>query len=309
MNQWDWTEEKNNLPHSILVQLRRYAREAGENPQVIQRRYATERLMYRISKSEHADRFVLKGAWLFFLWGDPQRATGDVDFLGELENSREEVSRVFKEIIEVEPEVDDGLDYDPETMNVDPIQEGGDYQGLRVRMKARLGDSKIPTKIDLGFGEKLAEDPVSTELPAILELPRPKMHVYSKEAVIAEKLEAIVKFGTATTRFKDYFDILVLSRDEGFQGRKLQAQVEATFEQRQTELPSSVPEGLKDAFGEEEDSQKQWQAFRRRKNVRGGPNDFADAITRVRKFVYPVLQASAAGRKMTKNWRPEEGWV
>lgn len=77
-----WTEEKTNLPQSILAQLRNHAREVGEDPQVIQRRYATERLMYRIAKSEYADRFVLKGAWLFFLWGDPQRATRDVDFAG-----------------------------------------------------------------------------------------------------------------------------------------------------------------------------------------------------------------------------------
>jgi len=57
-----WTGEKANLAQSVLMQLRNYAREAGENQQVIQLRYATERLMYRISKSAHADRFVLKGA-------------------------------------------------------------------------------------------------------------------------------------------------------------------------------------------------------------------------------------------------------
>lgn len=304
-----WTEERANLAQSILVQLRNYAREVGEDPQVIQRRYATERLMYRISKSKYADRFVLKGAWLFFLWGDPQRATRDVDFAGEFDNSREEVERVFKKIIEVDVDVDDGLRFDPDTLQLIRTQEGGDYRGFEIRITARMASSNLRTKIDLGFGDSLAEDPLTAELPVILDLPRPQMRIYSKEAVVAEKLEAIVKLGKITTRFKDFFDILVLSRDETFQGPKLQDQIEATFKQRKTEIPSSVPEGLGDTFAEEEESQKQWEAFRRRKNARSGPSKFTDAVADVRGFTYPVLQSSAAGRTLTKNWKPGEGWV
>lgn len=33
-------------------------------------RYALERLLYRLSWSAHADRFLLKGAMLFTLWYD-----------------------------------------------------------------------------------------------------------------------------------------------------------------------------------------------------------------------------------------------
>lgn len=304
-----WTEEKTNLPQSILAQLRNHAREVGEDPQIIQRRYATERLMYRIAKSEYADRFVLKGAWLFFLWGDPQRATRDVDFAGEFDNSRETVEKVFRTIIEVNVDVEDGLTFDPDTLELIPTQTGGAYQGFEIHITARMGGSNLRTKIDLGFGDRLAEPPLTTELPAILDLPRPRMRIYSKEAVVAEKLEAIVKLGRITTRFKDFFDILALSRDEEFLGPKLQDQIEATFKQRETEIPTSVPVGLGHAFAEEEESQKQWEAFRRRKNARSGPSEFTDAVAGVREFTYPVLQASAAGRTMTKNWRPDEGWV
>lgn len=304
-----WTDGKVNLAQSILVQLRNYARDVGENPQVIQLRYATERLMYRISKSEYADRFVLKGAWLFFLWGEPQRATRDVDFAGHFTNSAEEVERIFREIIEADVDLQDALEFESDSLQLIQTQEGGEYHGFEIRVTARMGSSKLRIKVDLGFGDPLAEAPLTAELPAILDLPRPRVRIYSKEAVVAEKLEAIVKLGRITTRFKDYFDLFTLSREESFQGAKLQNQIEATFEHRRTDIPGSVPEGLEDAFAEEAESQKQWEAFRRRANVRSGPSNFSDAIARVRAFAHPVLESSAAGQTMTKNWDPGEGWV
>lgn len=304
-----WTEGKTNLAQSVLVQLRNFARETGEDPQVIQLRYATERLMYRISRSAYADRFVLKGAWLFFLWGDPQRATRDVDFAGHFANSEAEVGTIFREILGADVDVDDAIDFDPDSLEFIQTQEGGEYRGFEIRVTGRMGGSRLRTKIDLGFGDVLAEAPIAAELPAILDLPRPRMLIYSKEAVVAEKLEAIVKLGRITTRFKDFFDILVLSNEEPFEGPKLQDQIEATFRQRRTEIPSSVPEALQDGFAEEADSQQQWEAFRRRTEARSGPDEFSQAVARVREFAHPVFQSSAAGRTMRKSWKPGEGWA
>ena len=43
-------------------------------------RYALERLLYRLSKSAHRQRFVLKGAMLFATWvAAPFRPTRDLD--------------------------------------------------------------------------------------------------------------------------------------------------------------------------------------------------------------------------------------
>jgi hypothetical protein len=42
-------------------------------------RYAVERLLYRLSRSEARERFVLKGAVLFYLWyltSSPKRGQG-----------------------------------------------------------------------------------------------------------------------------------------------------------------------------------------------------------------------------------------
>lgn len=44
--------------------------------QYLLNRYASERLLYRLSRSVHGSRFTLKGATLFSVWVDaPDRAT------------------------------------------------------------------------------------------------------------------------------------------------------------------------------------------------------------------------------------------
>ena len=66
--------------HRGLLALAR-RRKADFNAILVQ--YAIERLIDRLSRSPHADRFVLKGAMLFRVWtGELQRPTKDVDFLG-----------------------------------------------------------------------------------------------------------------------------------------------------------------------------------------------------------------------------------
>ncbi|CAN2536389.1 hypothetical+protein [Methylocapsa aurea] len=76
-------EPLKNLPASLRDRLTQRARAAGENVQLILTRYAIEKLLYRLSVSEHRERFILIGAIPFSLWGPtPYRATGDLDLLG-----------------------------------------------------------------------------------------------------------------------------------------------------------------------------------------------------------------------------------
>jgi len=304
-----WTEDLTNVSQSVRDRLMNTARETGENFQAVLVRYATERLMYRISYSDHQDRFVLKGAWLFYLWDIPRRTTRDVDFLGHGGNSADEVEDLFREIVQIEPDIDDGLDFDPETVRAEQTQEEGAYAGVRVRVTARLGQARIPTRIDLGFGDALAVTPVSTDLPVLLDLPAPHLRVYSLEAAVAEKLEAIVRFGTVNTRFKDFFDLYVLSRERTFEADRLRKQITATFSRRGTDLPTAVPVGLGDEFGESEASQKQWEAFLRGTDAEGAPREFSATLGEVRGFAYPVLDAAAGGRPLTGRWTSGEGWA
>ena len=65
-------------------------------------RYALERLLYRVSQSEHRDVFVLKGAMLFQLWSDqPHRPTRDLDLLGRGDNSIPRFAQIFRQVCEI----------------------------------------------------------------------------------------------------------------------------------------------------------------------------------------------------------------
>jgi len=66
---------------SVPVRLVRHARTLGVDPNLVLARFATERLLYRISRSSHADRFVLKGGLLMLVWlGGAIRPTPVVRF-------------------------------------------------------------------------------------------------------------------------------------------------------------------------------------------------------------------------------------
>ena len=71
------------IAHSVLTRLVQHAKNLGLDPSLVLSRFATERFLYRLSRSQHAEQFVLKGALLMLVWlGETIRPTRDVDLLG-----------------------------------------------------------------------------------------------------------------------------------------------------------------------------------------------------------------------------------
>lgn len=54
-----------NLPASVRQRLANKAQETGRPFQELLQYFAMERFLYRLSRSPHADKFVLKGALMF----------------------------------------------------------------------------------------------------------------------------------------------------------------------------------------------------------------------------------------------------
>jgi transcriptional regulator of acetoin/glycerol metabolism len=63
--------------------------------------------------------------------------------------------------------------------------------------------------------------PTLMAYPTILDLPAPQIRGYSKESLIAEKFEAMVRRGIMNSRMKDFWDIRLLSRQLGITRRTL----------------------------------------------------------------------------------------
>ena len=97
-------------------------------------------------------------------------------------------------------------------MRVGPIRVEDDYGGWRATIQtARPAQPTV--QVDVGIGDAVTPAPEWLEYPGLLDLPQPRLRAYPRESVIAEKLHAIVLFGTRNSRMKDYFDLRALARE------------------------------------------------------------------------------------------------
>lgn len=162
---------------SARTRLRNRARERGEDFQRVLVRYGLERMLYRLSIGEHADQFILKGAMLFALWGDElaHRPTKDADLLGYGDPTPERLASIFKDLCGQQVDVDDGLDFDADSVTAEPIRADAIYDGVRVLLVARLGKATVRVQIDVGYGDAVTPGPVRVQYPTLLDYPAPEI--------------------------------------------------------------------------------------------------------------------------------------
>lgn len=252
---------RDGLARSVQVRLARHAKAIGVDPNLVLARYAVERFLYRLSRTPHGNRFVLKGALLLLVWlGDTLRPTRDADVLGFGDLSDDALVRIFGEVCNavVEP---DAMTFLADTVSVAPIRLEDEYGGHRVTLQSRLGAARLRVQVDVGIGDVVTPEPVWIDYPSLLDLPRPRLRAYSRASVMAEKLHAMVALGSANSRMKDYFDLHALLRENACDPGELERAIVATFERRRTAVPDGVPLGLSDAFARDAAKQVQWNAF------------------------------------------------
>lgn len=275
-------KEIRNIGASVRARLLNLSKANGQSFDLVLTRFALERLLFRLSQSPHADRFVLKGAMLMMSWfDDPHRGTRDLDLLGFGDPSEDAMLATFRDILS--QEVEDGVVFDPDTLRVDRIREELDYGGLRLRAIASVGGARINLTIDIGFGDALEPGAEVVDYPVMLDLPAPRLRAYARETVIAEKFQAMVALGRANSRMKDFYDIWVLSRSFTFDDDRLAQAIAATFARRETAIPTVLPDALTPAFAADEQKQRQWRAFIEDVSAAPGPlslvaEDLADFL-------------------------------
>lgn len=297
-----------NIAASVRQKLLNIIRSTGDNPHAVWSRYAIERLLYRLSVSEHARDFVLKGAMLFAVWTDkPYRPTVDLDLLGYGDDSARRIERVFHDLcrLDVEP---DGLTFDPDSVTVSPIREDQQYGGQRVDLVAYMGKSRIAVQVDIGFGDAVTPRPRIIDFPTLLEFPAPHIRACPRETVVAEKLQAMVYLGIANSRMKDFYDLYVLSDDFDFEGPLLVRAIKATFKRRKTGLPPEPPLALTDEFARDATKVTQWNAFIRKGSLQESAASFPEVLSRLRDFLLTPLMAASQRTSLPVRWPAGGPW-
>ena len=298
-----------NVAASVQAKLLTLSRESKLSLQDLLERYCIERLLYRLSISPHRSRFILKGAMLLIVWGEgsSERVTRDADLLGFGDNSPGTVSKTFREIC-AQKVADDGVTYELETVVAEAIRAAQEYVGVRVTIRARVGNARIPVQADIGFGDAFSLEPEEIEFPSLLDMPKPLLRAYTKETALAEKFEAMVNLGERNSRMKDYFDVWLLSQRFDFAGEPLARAIAATFDRRKTEIPTDTPVGLSAGFASDAGKITQWKAFWK-KVVRTEPvPDFSAVVEIVRRFLVPAAQAARTQERWNRRWRKGGSW-
>ena len=294
-----------NLPASVHGRLLTLAQKRGRPFNELRQYYAIERFLYRLGQSKYAQKFVLKGALLFQAWGLTQyRPTRDIDLLGYTGNEVEGLVQIVRNIctLEVEP---DGLVFAADSVRGERITEDADYQGVRVRFQAGLGNARLHLQMDVGFADVVSPAPTSLKYPILLGMPAPRLRGYPPETVVAEKLQAMAFLGIINSRMKDFYDLWVLASRFSFKGASLQKAVSLTFENRGTPIFAEIP-ALMEPFAIEK--QAQWQAFLSRNTLKDAPRKLVEVTYFLHEFLAPVLAATEGNQPFTATWKAGGPW-
>lgn len=300
------SDEAKHLAASIRARLGNRAREQGRPFQEVLQYYAIERFLYRLAQSEHCENFVLKGGVVFFGWRIPlRRPTRDIDLHGYSPNAVENLEEIVRDICG-QPVEADGMLYNADSVQGEVIQSQAEYDGIRLRFIAHLGTARVHMQIDVGFSDVLVPPAITVDYPTLLEMPEPHLRAYTRETLIAEKLQAMVFLGSINSRMKDFYDVWLLAQETTIDGSALYQSIRTTFENRNTSIPVETPLSLSDAFAEEK--QRQWRAFIRRDDVDVEP-DFTKIIATLRDFLLPVLDAARSDVDFGATWKPAKHWT
>lgn len=291
-----------NLVASLQDRLKNEGRRTGIGYASLLEQFALSRFFARLAQSDHADRFILKGAQLFrFLEQDGHRPTRDADFLSFGDHDPAALNEIFTEICELQPEKDDALSW--QNIRAAAIRDENSYGGVRVLIICQLGKVRIPLQFDIGFGDIITPEVRFQKWSALLDYEDIPLATYPMETVIAEKLEAAVSLGINNSRMKDFYDLHWLQSRLDFAGKDLTEAVTNTFARRSTVVSDVMPVPFTAEFSSDAQKIEQWSAFLRKGKL--SHVELSVALNDIAEFLLPVL------RKQVSNhlWTPSGRWT
>ena len=197
----------------------------------------------------------------------------------------------------------DGVDFNARSVSCEDIRAQDEYAGIRVKLRATLGKAVVPLQVDVGFGDALPVAPEEITFPVLLGMAAPKLRAYSRETVVAEKLEAIVKLGMLNSRFKDYFDLHYLAQKFSFEGALLAKSIAGTFAHRGTAFPEGLPAGLTPMFATDPAKCRGWQAFWKKTGFKDDAPTLDSVIQLLVGFLERPLESAAKGKPLPEMWK------
>jgi hypothetical protein len=229
-----------------------------------------------------------------------------VDFLLQnIPNTPEKLKPVLEGIIAVET----GNEFVAfEITKIEPIAVAKQYAGIGATVVARIKNTRTTFGIDFGVGDIIVPRQEKRRIPTQLDdFESPVVSAYSIEATIAEKLDAMLYLMEFSSRMKDYYDILYISRKFNFDGETLKTAIEQTFKNRNRSFTVGQFEQLL-SLGNDSSMKKKWTAFL--KKVKGADDNFVDVLDAIGGFLREPVSAVIDGCTYNKKWDAANGkWM
>lgn len=231
--------------------------------QLLQRRYAMERFLERMSESKYKDNLVLKGGMLVTsMLGLGQRMTRDTDMtILNMTLDAESALKMAKDIAVIS--LEDGMSFD--VGNACEIMEDSEYGGIRIEIRAHLGRMDIPMKLDISTGDALTPSAINYSYRLMLENRNIDILAYNVETMLAEKIETMLVRSTLNTRMRDFYDIWALSNSEvDIDFETLAEAIRATAKTRGHNVTLANYEPIIDALADSKNMGAHWALYQAR---------------------------------------------
>ncbi len=291
-----------DLGASVLVRLKRKARESGKSLQLLLQLFCQEEFLRRLSKSKYADHLVLKGGmFIYTLSHFASRSTADIDFLLQQEpGSIENIQRMVAEIISVDSE---NNFVQLTSQGYEAISPQRKYKGVSFQLVGQIKNTKTPFNVDIGVGDVIIPNPERLTVPVQLEDFKPAtVLAYSLESTVAEKFEALIQRQLLTSRMKDIYDIYYLSNQFDFDGNLLQQAIWQTLSNRGTFYEADSLDKVI-VLSDDPEIQVRWRQFLYRTKL---PElDLQLVFLRIEQFLRPVWTSIIQIERNDRTWSAE----
>jgi len=276
---------KETTAGQCYLALQREGRRTGRPTDELIQLYALEGFLDRLTKSQYAENFVLKGGVLLAAL-DARRPTRDIDFAARrLANDTTLVLTAIREIGAIR--IDDGLTFGADEATGETIREDDSYSGVRVTLGGALSRATFQMHVDVNIGDPIWPEPEKIRLPRLLE-GELIVRGYSLEMVLAEKIVTAIARGSANTRWRDFVDIHELVRRHDIDGRTLRESVLRVAKHREV-APVSLRLVLADYAAL---AQRRWLAWLKKQRIESRvPAEFSTVLDLVALFADPVIAA------------------
>ena len=257
--------------------------------------YGVEGFLRRLAVSKYASQMTLKGGMLMAAIS-ARRMTKDADLSTRgIGNEEEQVAAVVREIIATELDLDDGLEFDADSIRTEVMREDDEYQGVRVKLIAKLATARITTTLDFSFGDP--HQATVIELPELLGTGTIRLASYPAEMTLAEKVATMMSRRELNTRDRDFADVWVFSRVRAFDAVELRSAITSVAEHRNHEIvPLSV------ALENMPDRQTSYTSMLDRMAYqRLPPSSWTKLLAEVRAFIDPLF---ATQPEALDSWDP-----